>query len=362
MDSNLNLYDSNMIKEIYRLAEQVGPLTIMEVCGTHTNSIRHYGLPAILPKQIKLVSGPGCPVCVTSSADIAMAVSIAKIEDVIFTCFGDMMRVPSGKESLYSLYEQGKDVRLVTSPMDSLKIARDHPRHQVVYFGIGFETTAPLTAALVDKAVRRGISNLSVLSTHKTMPEALISLLSGEHKVNALLCPGHVAAMIGSDAFSFLPEQLHMPAAISGFEADEILLSILAILQMIAHNQVACVNMYPQVVTLLGNRKALTLLSNVMEKQDTVWRGLGMIPRSGLKLRSEYKEYDAKVKFSPAFEELPEPQGCLCSQMLKGHTVPTQCMHFASTCTPDNPLGPCMVSAEGTCAAYFRYREEDYGF
>lgn len=349
---------ADLLQGIRKLADQTGPVTIMEVCGTHTSSIQQYGLPSLLPQSIRLVSGPGCPVCVTSSADIAAAIALAKRDDVIFTCFGDMMRVPCGTVSLYSLYEQGRDIRLVTSPMDALIIAQNQPEKQVVYFGIGFETTAPHTAALVEKAAKAGVQNLSILNSHKTMPQAIMALLQQESSIDALLCPGHVAAMIGADAFSFLPEKLHLPAAIAGFEAYEILAAILRIMDLIHKQKLDCVNMYPQVVTKAGNRRALDLLYRVMEPSDAVWRGLGMLPQSGLKFRTAYSGYDARNRFAIENMDTTEPKGCLCSAILRGKAIPPNCAHFGSDCTPDCPVGPCMVSSEGACAAYYRYREE----
>ncbi|HZW49242.1 MAG TPA: hydrogenase formation protein HypD [Bacillota bacterium] len=348
---------ADLLQGISKLADQTGPVTIMEVCGTHTSSIQQYGLPSLLPQTIRLVSGPGCPVCVTSSADIAAAIALANRDDVIFTCFGDMMRVPCGKISLYSLYEQGRDIRLVTSPMDALAIAQAHPEKQVVYFGIGFETTAPHTAVLIQKTTALGIQNLSVLNTHKTMPQAIMALLQQDSSIDALLCPGHVAAMIGADAFAFVPEKLHLPAAIAGFEAYEILAAILRIMDLIHKHELSCINMYPQVVTKTGNRSALDLLYRVMEPSDAVWRGLGILPQSGLKFRTAYSGYEARNRFAIENIEMAEPKGCLCSAILRGKAVPLNCPHFGSDCTPDYPVGPCMVSSEGACAAYYRYRE-----
>lgn len=348
----------DILQGIHTLAGQTGQVTIMEVCGTHTSSIQQYGIPSLLPENIRLVSGPGCPVCVTSSADITSAIALADREDVIFTCFGDMMRVPRGRVSLYSLYEQGRDIRLVTSPMDALAIAQKHPEKQIVYFGIGFETTAPLTAVLMDKALKEGVQNLSILNSHKTMPQAMTALLQQENTIDALLCPGHVAAMIGADAFSFLPQKLKRPAAIAGFEVYEILVAILAIMNLIQQNKLDCLNMYPQFVTQTGNLKALELLYCYMEPCDAVWRGLGNIPQSGLRIRPEYSDFDTRYRFSVDNTETAEPKGCLCSAILRGRAIPTDCPHFGKDCTPDHPIGPCMVSSEGACAAYYRYRED----
>lgn len=341
---------------IRTLADCTSDITIMEVCGTHTWSIRRFGIQSFLPNNIHLVSGPGCPVCVTSQSELMTAISIADRKNVIFTCFGDMMRVPCGAGSLIALREKGRDVRLVTSPLDSLKVAEENPDKQVVYFGIGFETTAPHTAALIRVAENRGVKNLSILSAHKTMPNAIRQLLRGDNKIDALLCPGHVASVIGSDEFAFVASELHRPAAISGFEAYEILASILKILDMIRNKNPQCVNVYPNAVTRFGNKKALALLDQVMEPCDEVWRGIGVIPGSGLRLRERYAAFDAEKRFAVQVREDDEIGGCLCAQILRGEKNPTECVHFGKSCTPDRPLGPCMVSSEGSCAAYYQYK------
>lgn len=347
----------DVINGIRALAEGLGDVTIMEVCGTHTHSIRRFGIPSILPSNIKLVSGPGCPVCVTAQEDIAAALDIADQEDVIFTCFGDVMRVPCGNASLYSLYESGRDIRLVTSPLDALEIAKANPGRQVVYFAIGFETTAPHTAALIEAANNQKVENISILNTHKTMPQALQALLSGQKKINALLCPGHVASVIGANAFRFVPEKLNLPAAVSGFEAYEILAAVLKIIELCRYNRVDCVNMYPGVVTADGNRRAVELMYRFMEPADAVWRGLGIIKKSGLKLRREYARFDALARFEITHRKPEEPKGCICARILRGDKTPDECARFGKDCTPDTPFGPCMVSSEGSCAAYYQYRD-----
>jgi hydrogenase expression/formation protein HypD len=342
-------------KGIEELAKNMGQITIMEVCGTHTTSIHKYGIRELLPDNIKLVSGPGCPVCVTAQEDIAVAVSIAQQEDVIFTCFGDMMRVPCGDKSLYSLYETGKDIRIVTSPLDALRIAQDNPNKQVVYFGIGFETTAPLTAALIEATDEYGVQNLSIYSAHKTMPQALRQLLKNGSSIDALICPGHVATIIGANAFSFVPEELLMPATVAGFGAYEIMAALFSIIYMLRKNQKSCVNMYPSAVTEHGNREALTLIYKVFEPCNALWRGLGEIKESGLGIRESFGKYDAAQRFEFSIDEIEEAKGCICSNILCGRSKPTDCANFGRACTPSKPLGACMVSSEGSCAAYFRY-------
>ena len=344
-------------KRIAELAKDMGQITIMEVCGTHTASIHKYGIQELLPDNIRLVSGPGCPVCVTAQKDIAAALSIADREDVIFTCFGDMMRVPCGDDSLYSLYESGKDVRIVTSPMDALHIAQDHPDRQTVYFGIGFETTAPHTAALIEAADECGIQNLSILSAHKTMPQAIKKLLKGGSGIDALICPGHVASIIGAQAFSFVPDELMLPAAVAGFEAYDIMAALLCIVHMLRSGERKCVNMYPRAVTEYGNREALSLLYKVFEPCDAVWRGLGEIQGSGLGIKERYWEFDAAHRFDLPVKKIEEAKGCICARILSGKSRPTDCVNFGGACTPDRPLGACMVSSEGSCAAYYWYKK-----
>lgn len=349
-------YSINDLKKgIADFAAGIEKITIMEVCGTHTFCMRKFGIRELLPDNMQLVSGPGCPVCVTAQKDIAAALYIARQKNVIFTCFGDMMRVPCGDVSLYSLYEAGKDIRIVTSPLDALKIAEDNPSKQVVYFGIGFETTAPLTAALIEAADSKGVENLSVLSVHKTMPQAIKQLLGSGNSVDALICPGHVAAIIGSDAFDFVPEMLGKPAAVAGFEAYDIMSAILCITRMLSKGEKKCVNMYPRAVCSEGNKDAIEIISKVFRKGAALWRGLGEIDGSGLEIRDRYSRYNAARKFDINVDDVPEAKGCLCSQILCGRRVPPDCVNFGRTCTPQSPLGACMVSSEGSCAAYYRY-------
>jgi hydrogenase expression/formation protein HypD len=342
-------------KNIALLAAAMGKTTIMEVCGTHTANIRKYGIQELLPKNIRLLSGPGCPVCVTSERDIAAAISLADRDDVIFTCFGDMMRVPCGDASLYALYERGRDVRIITTPLDALRIARDNPSRQVVYFGIGFETTAPLSAALLEVAEESGIQNLSILCAHKTMPRAIQQLLQGGSGISALLCPGHVASITGAEAFSFIPDELGLPAAVAGFEVYDIMVALFCLVYLLRRGERECMNTYPRAVTRYGNKKALFLLAEVFEPCDAFWRGLGEIRGSGLRLRKRYRKFDATLRFDIDIRDPAAIKGCICSRILCGKSIPTDCINFGRACTPDNPLGACMVSSEGSCAAYYRY-------
>jgi len=327
----------------------------MEVCGTHTHAIRRYGIRQLLPKQVRLVSGPGCPVCVTAEEDIALALALARLPNVTFCCFGDMLRVPSGNESLLTLRAGGADVRLCVSPLDSLEIARVNPFREVVWYGVGFETTTPHTAALLEAAIAQSVKNLSILCAHKTMPSALVALLGGETHVDALLCPGHVAAVTGAEAFAFLPSEFHLPAAIAGFEPEELLLAILSLLKMRASGTAKLINTYPRVVNRVGNPTARKLVETYFDPCDARWRGLGEIPQSGLALKPEFAVWDARFRFSPEPKTAGSPGGCHCGDVLRGLLEPNDCPLFGQACTPEQPLGACMVSSEGACAAYYQY-------
>lgn len=337
------------------LARDMGQITIMEVCGTHTASIRKYGIDELMPANIRLVSGPGCPVCVTAQTDIASAISLAKRAEVIFTCFGDMMRVPCGEESLYALYESGKDIRIVTSPIDALTIAIENPTKQVIYFAIGFETTVPHTASLLESAEYRGIQNLSIISAHKTMPQAIINLLRNENCIDALLYPGHVASITGAHAFSMISDELKLPGAISGFELFDIMTAILRLVIMLCEGENRSVNMYPRAVKERANPAAVLLINKVFEPCDANWRGLGKIDGSGLCLNEAYQQFDAVKRFVIDNHDVEKTKGCICAEILCGKRMPTDCINFGGLCTPDTPLGACMVSSEGSCSVYYRY-------
>jgi len=345
----------SLIEKIRSTGEHLPPTTIMEVCGTHTHAIRRYGIRQLLPEQVRLVSGPGCPVCVTDQSDIALALALARLPSVTFFCFGDMLRVPCGNDSLASLRAGGADVRLCVSPLDALDFARVNSSRKVVWYGVGFETTTPHTAALLEAAIASQTKNLSILCAHKTMPNALSALLGGETRVDALLCPGHVAAVTGASAFSFLPERFHMPAAIAGFEPEELLLAILSLLKMRASGTAKLVNAYPRVVNNAGNPAARALVETYLEPCDARWRGLGEIPQSGLALKPAFAAWDAKIRFSPVPGEVADAGGCRCGEVLRGLLEPNDCPLFGRACTPERPLGACMVSSEGACAAYYQY-------
>jgi len=340
-------------------AKVQNPLTIMEVCGTHTMSIARYGLQELLPSEIRLISGPGCPVCVTDPGMISAAMALAQQQNVIFTTFGDMLHVPAGDSSLDDLKAAGADIRIVLSPMDALQLAKQHPEKDVVFFAVGFETTAPLTAAAVIQAKKEDIANFFVFSAHKTMPQAIRFLFNGQNNVNALLCPGHVAVMTGADAFAFVADELNKPAAISGFECCEILIAVSALIDQCNRNAHELVNCYKKAVTDHGNQVANQFVSAVFEPCDAFWRGFGSIAGSGLQICKDYAAYDAAKRFSDVIrkaEQINDHPGCHCGEVLRGMISPQNCPMFGVSCMPESPKGACMVSSEGACAAAYRYK------
>lgn len=352
---------ARLLREAYA---GIPPLTIMEVCGTHTHAIARYGLKKLLPPHVRVVSGPGCPVCVTADEDIRAALKLAERKETTLFSFGDMLRVPvvnahGETDSLYRARGMGRDIRIAISPMDALSYAEENPNRTVVWFGVGFETTAPHTAVLVQRAQARGMNNLAVLSAHKTMPAALTALLGESHQIDALFCPGHVAVITGAHAFDFIPERLKLPAVIAGFQPDEIAAGFLAIADIHKCGTPALVNAYPGAVTAEGNREAQRLMRSVFVPCAAKWRGLGEIGESGLALSDAFSAWDARVRFS-----LWEPAGeaaqnaCQCARVLRGEIAPEDCPLFGGGCTPDAPYGPCMVSEEGACAAAYLYAEE----
>jgi hydrogenase expression/formation protein HypD len=333
------------------------PLAFMEVCGTHTMTISRYGLRGLLPDNIKLLSGPGCPVCVTANIDIDTAIAFSQIPGIILTTFGDMIRVPGSRSSLARERSEGRDVRVVYSILDALEIARQNPSREVVFYAVGFETTAPSTAFGIIEAKNSGLKNFSVICMHKTLPNALKTLLdSGELGINGFILPGHVSAITGSQIYRFLVDEYGIGGAITGFEASDILVSVLKLI----HQQTAgplIENEYRRVVKDNGNPAALAGMQKVFTLCNSDWRGLGVIADSGLAIKKEWQDYDALHRFPIELDEPVEPKGCSCGDILRGVKMPSACSMFGVACTPENPIGPCMVSSEGSCAAYYRYRE-----
>ena len=352
----------SLVKEIERLAG-ARRFKIMEVCGGHTHSIYRHGLEDLLPPAIDLVHGPGCPVCVIPMGRIDDAIAIARQPDVIFTTFGDMMRVPSSRGSLLDAKAEGADVRFVYSPLDALKLARNEPRRAVVFFAIGFETTAPSTAATLLRARAEGVTNFSVFCNHVTIVPAIKAILdSPGMQLDGFIGPGHVSTIIGLRPFEFVPKRYGKPLAVSGFEPTDILQSIVLILRQIVAGRAAVENQYARVVRPDGNRRALEIMSQTMELRPYFeWRGLGFITSSALKLRPEFAPWDAEARFSVPGVRVTDPKACQCGEVLKGVLKPWECRVFGTACTPDRPIGTCMVSPEGACAAYFNYGRYSLG-
>jgi hydrogenase expression/formation protein HypD len=331
-------------------------VSLMEVCGTHTVAIFRHGIKNLLPKNIRLISGPGCPVCVTDLADIDRGIEIAKLPQVIFASFGDMLKVPGSRSSLLTARAEGADVRIVYSCLDALKIARKNPEKDVVFFGIGFETTSPTIAATVAQAKEEGVNNFFILSSFKLLPPALTALLADEDiKVDGFLLPGHVCTIIGSEILNYVAEKYKTPGVIAGFEPVDILGSVLMLVRQIENNTPEIKIAYRRSVHPEGNRNALALLDRVFETSEATWRGIGNIPESGLKLRKDYEMFGAEKRYDVKIENVEQPTGCRCAEVLKGMIDPPECKLFRHGCNPEKPLGSCMVSSEGTCATWYKY-------
>jgi hydrogenase expression/formation protein HypD len=346
-----------MLEEIRKFTKREGrPLKFMEVCGTHTVAIFRHGIRDVIPGDIHLISGPGCPVCVTSIRDVDSAIALSAIPNVTLGTFGDMMRVPGGRESLNNAKARGADVRIFYSPLDSLKFAMEAPEREVVFFATGFETTSPLVAATIAEADKKDVRNFSVVAVHKLVPPALAALLnSADVRVDGFILPGHVSTIIGVKPYEFVASTYGKPGVITGFDAGDIIQGILMILLQIARKGAAIEIQYTKVVRAEGNPRAVSVIDEVFEPCDAYWRGIGTIPGSGLKLRERYGRFDALKKFNPRVEDYPEPAACSCGDVLRGVKIPPECPLFGTVCTPESPVGACMVSTEGSCAAYHRY-------
>lgn len=336
-------------------------INIMEVCGTHTMEIARNGLKQLLPPEINLISGPGCPVCVTPINEIDNIIEILKDYDVSIFSFGDMIKVPGSSSSLAYEKSIGKDVVICYSPLYALEFAENNPDKNVIFIAIGFETTVPLSSVIVKRASDKKLRNFFIYCTHKIIPPALKVLLKDrEVRIDGLLLPGHVSAIIGSKPYSFIAEDYRIPGVISGFDPAGILQAIKMILIQIAQKKPKIEIEYKSVVKEEGNTVAVNQIHKVFEAEDSMWRGLGSIPKSGLKLKPDFFEFDAKLKFPTKKLNSREPKGCECGNVLKGIKKPDDCKLFAKSCTPDNPIGPCMVSSEGTCAAYYKFYRIKY--
>ena len=343
--------------EILASVEPGRTYKLMEVCGGHTHSIYRYGIDGMLPDEVELVHGPGCPVCVLPMGRIDDGIALAHEPNVIFTCFGDMMRVPGSGGSLLEAKAQGADVRMVYSPLDALAIARRNPDREVVFFAIGFETTAPSTALTLKRAKAEGIANFSCMSNHVTIVPPLRALLDSPGlEIDGFIGPGHVCTVVGARPFGFIPAEHGRPFVISGFEPLDVLQSISMLLAQIAQGRCEVENQYSRVVPWEGNARALEVMAEVFElRPHFEWRGLGFISQSALKLSDAYAELDAELRFGVPGVRVADPKACQCGEVLKGAIKPWECKVFGTACTPERPIGTCMVSPEGACAAYYTY-------
>ncbi|HBD09600.1 MAG TPA: hydrogenase formation protein HypD [Syntrophobacteraceae bacterium] len=335
------------------------PLRLMEICGTHTVAIFRSGLRELLPDTIRLISGPGCPVCVTAAEDIDRAIWLARQPGVILATFGDLVRVPGSQSSLQRERSQGADVRIVYASFDAVEIARTHPDREVVLVGIGFETTAPTVAAAIQQAASAGLENFSVFAAHKLLPPAMEVLLQADDvHLDGFLCPGHVSTVIGAKAYEDVAERYGIPCVVAGFEALDVLQGIVMLVDQLENGRAEVEIQYRRAVSWDGNRQARLVMEEVFEPAESSWRGLGTIPNSGLRIRDDFRQLDATRRFALPRIRVAEHPGCRCGEVLRGVLQPIQCALFRKACTPEQPLGPCMVSSEGTCGAYFRYHKE----
>jgi hydrogenase expression/formation protein HypD len=331
-------------------------LRIMEVCGGHTMAIRKFGIQHLLPETIELLSGPGCPVCVTDRPSIDKAIALAKLPGVIITTYGDLIRVPGSFSSLNQEKALGADVRIVYSTLDALEIARTNPSRKVIFLGIGFETTTPSSAVAIHEASEQHLANFSLLSMHKLMPPAMIALLEQGNKIDGYIGPGHVTAVSGAAMYKPLAERHDVSVVISGFEPVDLLQSVYMLVCMHEEHRTGIEIQYTRAVMPEGNPKARAIVDRIFEPCDDSWRGLGLIKNSGMTIREEYRSFDAAIQFRVKVKSLPEPAGCLCGEVLRGLKKPSDCKLFGKACIPLNPIGACMVSGEGACQAYYNYR------
>jgi hydrogenase expression/formation protein HypD len=346
-----------------RLADKIArvstrPARLMEFCGGHTVAIMRNGIRQLLPPTIEMLSGPGCPVCVTSNSDIDKAIALAGLPDVIITTFGDMLKVPGSYSSLQKARAEGGDIRIVYSTQDALQVARDNPQQSIIFIGVGFETTAPTIAMAAVQAEKEDLRNFYVLCQLKTTPPAMRTLLDlGEIRLNGIICPGHVTTVIGTGPYQAYARDYGVACVVSGFEPVDILQAVEMLVQQIERGEPRVEIAYTRGVRPEGNLKALELMHNVFDNSGASWRGLGEIPGSGLKLKVKYARFDAGCEFNVVLPPAREAPGCRCAEVLRGVIRPTGCKLFGKACSPENPIGPCMVSSEGSCAAYYQYGE-----
>ena len=331
-------------------------ITLMEVCGGHTMAIHRFGLHSLLPPTIRLLSGPGCPVCVSSQHFLDTAIAYSKIPDTIITTYGDLIRVPGSASSLEKEKANGHDIRIVYSVLEAIEMAKNNPAKKIIFLGIGFETTAPATAAAIVEAKKAKLTNFFVLSAHKVMPPVMKALVEEGVKIDGFIAPGHVSAITGTEIYNDLAVVCRLGVVIAGFEPVDLMQAILMLVHQFESGSPKVEIQYQRVVHREGNKIAQGLLDQVFEPGDDRWRGLGMIPLSGLKIRSEFSSFDAEKHFTVIVPEPADPKGCICGSILRGLKTPIDCRLFATACTPTDPVGACMVSGEGTCATYYKYR------
>ena len=350
--------NAELVKKILVQIRQTvsAPIRIMEVCGGHTMAIRKNGIHTLLPDEIELLSGPGCPVCVTDQRFIDLAVAYAGRPDTILLTYGDMLRVPGTRQSLDQAKASGADVRIIYSTLEALELAKKHPEKKIVFAAIGFETTVPGTAVAITEAARQKLSNFFIICAHKTMPQAMAALIEEGIPIDGYIGPGHVCSIAGSKIFEPLANQYNIPVVVSGFEPVDLLQSVWMITEMISRKKGGVQIQYDRLVKQEGNLKAQKLVDRVFEPCTQHWRGIGPIPDSGLCLREEFHAFDAEKQIPIEVESGPEPKGCICGSILKGLKKPTDCPLFGKRCIPSNPVGACMVSSEGACNAYFQFR------
>ncbi len=342
-----------LIEEIKKVSKH--PVTLMEVCGGHTMSIQKFGIPSLLPQTVNLISGPGCPVCVSDRKYIDQAIAYLRLPGTIITTYGDLIRVPGSSSSLDKEKSQGRDVRVVYSVLDALDIAEKNPDKNVIFLGIGFETTTPGSAVGILNAKKRGLKNFYLYSAHKVMPPAMEALIDEDVKIDGYIGPGHVSVITGTGIYQFIPEKYGLGVVVSGFEPTDILQTILMLVKQFEEKRPAVEIQYTRAVKPEGNLQAQKMIDEVFEPRDDWWRGLGVLKKSGLKVREKYSDFDAEVCFEVEVEPTRHDKACICGEVLKGIAKPFECKLFGKACTPFDPVGPCMVSSEGACHAYYRY-------
>lgn len=333
--------------------------TFMEVCGGHTAAIHRFGIPSLLPDNVRLLSGPGCPVCVTAAEYIDRLIALASLKDVTVALFGDLMRVPGTLLSPAAAAAEGADLRVVLSAHEALQMARSAPQRKIVFSAVGFETTAPGSAVTVMQADSEGIDNFYVLSAHKVMPPAMEAILKDGTRIDGFICPGHVAVITGASAFDFIPERHGLACVVSGFEPADLLMSVLMLIRQVNSSSPSVETEYSRAVSRGGNRRAQAYMERVFEPCDVQWRGLGSIALSGLRLRDRYRRFDAGTAFTVSLPESARASACICGEILRGVRTPPECALYASQCTPEHPEGACMVSEEGACNSWFRYSHDE---